>query len=81
MTYYNKLNIERYLGCEVLVVLDSGEHLVGNLQDGLINEDWQEDGEEECLGLRVGNKLRGIYLKRINYMAELSNKIYNNKAV
>ena len=81
MDYYEKLNIDNYLGHEVIIVLGGGEFHVGILTDGLINEDWKEDGEKETLALQIGGNLIGFELDSIEVIAKVSDVSYAKEAV
>jgi len=57
MSFYERLGIGKYLGHEVSVLLHDGRGFHGRLCDGLTNEDWEEDGEQEALALEVCRRL------------------------
>ena len=64
----------------IIGIID-GTFREGVLDLDLINEDWEEDGEREALGLQVGEHLEGIYLDTIKFIAKVSDIIYVSKAV
>jgi len=76
VTYYVKLGIGKYLGHEVVVGTDDGKYYKGILTDGLVNEDWEEDGEKEALGLDIGNNILCIDLDTIEFLTKASDISY-----
>jgi len=83
MSFYEKLKIRKYLGHDVTVVLRDGKGFVGNLCDGLTNEDWVEDGENEALALQIPGitHLEEIDLCEIITIAKVSEVTTMNEAV
>jgi len=81
MSYYEKLEIERYLRNEIIIVLYDTSYYVGKLTDGLINEDWEEDGEPEALCLRTEKGLIELALKEIEMIAKVSDISWMKEAV
>ena len=81
MSYYEKLNINRYLGHNIIVITHNGAFYEGLLSDGLINEDWQEDEEKEAIGLRIGNRLESVYLDAVQYIAKVTDGYCVKEAV
>jgi len=80
MTYYKMLNITNYVGHTVIVGLNEGTFYEGILDIDSINENWEEDGEREALGLQMGEHLEGIYLDTIKFIAKTSDVCYVDKA-
>ena len=81
MSYYDRLDMDKFLNAQVVVSLHDGRQYVGKVIDGLINEDWEEDGESEALSLDVvGVKnLVGVRLKDISMIAKVSYIAYGHK--
>ena len=80
MAYYEKLSLSKFIGHNVIIGLIGGTFREGVLDIDLINEDWEEDGERESLGLMVGERLEGIYLDMIKFIAKASDVSYIGKA-
>jgi len=74
MSYYNKLNISKFLGHEVFIALHNNEYFVGKVTDGLLNECWEEDEEDEMLAIKIGNSkdLEAICLKEIRVITRVA---------
>ena len=81
MAYYEKLSLSKFIGHKVIIGLIGGTFREGVLDIDLINEDWEEDGERESLGLMVGERLEGIYLDMIKFIAKASDVLYVEKAI
>ena len=79
MTYYVKLGIGKHLGHEIIVGTNEGKYYRGILSDGLTNEDWEEDGEKEELGLDIGENILCIELDTIKFLARASDMSYIEK--
>jgi hypothetical protein len=80
MNYYEKLNLSNYLGHKVIVGLSDGTFHEGILDLELINEDYAEDDEKPALGLQIGERLEGIYLENIRFIAKISDIAYASEA-
>ena len=83
MTYYEKLEIRKYLGHEVHILLHKTyEHYVGVVRHGLTNEDWEEDGEPEALALCIDGQhdLEEIDLKDIKFISKASESSFMQEA-
>ena len=81
MAYYERLNLSKFIGHRVIIGLIGGTFREGILDIDLINEDWEEDGERESLGLMVGEYIEGIYLDSIKFIVKTSDVSYFEKAV
>ena len=81
MNYYEKLNIGKYLGHNVIIGLNDGIFYVGILDIGLINEDYIEDDEKPALALEIGEQLIGFYLDTIEFITKVSDVSYAKEAV
>ena len=81
MVNYEKLGLSRFIGHRVIIGLVGGTFREGVLDIDLINEDWEEDGERETLGLLVGERLEGIYLDTIKFIVKVSEVSYVEKAI
>ena len=79
MRYYEKLGIGNHLGHEVVVGTDDGKYYRGILSDGLVNEDWEEDGEKEELGLDIGDNILCIELDAIKFLTRVEDMNYIEK--
>ena len=75
-----QLDISKFLGHDIVVILHNGISHVGTLDLGLVNEDWEEDGEKETLGLLIDEKIEGIHLDEIKYIAKVIDGQYAEKA-
>ena len=80
MDYYEKLNLNIYLGHNVIIGLTDGTFREGILDLDLINEDYEEDGERAALGLQIGEHLEGIYLDVIKFITKSVDVSYVNEA-
>ena len=76
MSYYKKLGIGKHLGHEIVVGTDDGKYYRGILSDGLVNEDWKEDGEKEALGLDTGDNILCIKLDTVKFLTRASDMNY-----
>ena len=81
MSYYEKLDLSKIIGHNVIIGLIGGTFREGILDIDFINEDWKEDGEREALGLLVGENLEGIYLDTIKFITKTSDVSYIEKTV
>ena len=84
MNYYEKLEISKYLGCDVIILLHNNiDSYVGKLRHGLTNEDWKEDGEPEALALSIDDRadLVEIELHDIKLIAKASEATFVAEAV
>ena len=81
MANYEKLGLSRFIGHRIIIGLVGGTFREGILDIDLINEDWEDDGERETLGLLVGERLEGIYLDTIKFIVKVSEVSYVEKAI
>jgi len=79
VSYYIKLGVGKHLGHEVVIGTDDGKYYRGILSDGLVNEDWEEDGEKEELGLDIGENILCIELETIEFLTKASDIDYIKK--
>ena len=73
--YYKELCIDKYIGHEVLVLLRGGiKSYVGELYHDIVNEDYEEDGEEAALALKIDGQedLQEVEYKDILLIAKAS---------
>ena len=82
MAYYEKLELSGFeSGCHVIIGFNDGTFREGILEISLINEDWEEDGEREALGLQGIGCIEGIYLDTIKFITKACDVVFAEKAV
>ena len=81
MNYYEKLNVIKYLGHNVIIGLNNSTFHVGRLDIDMINEDYLEDNENPALALQIGEQLMAFELDTIEFIAKISDVSYVKEAV